>query len=260
MARFLVLSAFLVALGCAGGPDGVRGEAFRVEVPPTSAGSAFDAEAFQRLVHWRLGVANLEAVVERGEGCVFVRLGTDDPAERGAAEALLASLGRCEFFLVAEEGDVAGLEAERARFEAWRQANPDRPWLEYNSDGARGPTRVAWFPTRFGDQKGQSEVGPPMPVLLPGSAAGAFGSGDFERVYATQDQYGYPAIGFELTDARSPDFAAFTERIVNRRLAIVLAGEVRSAPSINSRLTGGGMIEGRFKDEDVRELLAVLEK
>src|SRR5262249_27505004 len=95
-------------------------------------------------------------------------------------------------------------------------------------------------------------------VLIPREASQEFSGADFAHVYSSKDSYGYPAVGFELTAERREAFADFTEHNIGRRLAIVLRGEVRSCPTLNARLVRGGIIEGRFTDEEAGELITVL--
>lgn len=207
-------------------------------------------QALLGLVRWRLGVADIEAKTSiLGE---VLRVVPARPSEEASVRRLLASLGACEFFLVAEKDDLS--VEELLSFMGWSEAHPAEPLLAYNADPERPSPRVAWLPTRFGDKEGQ-----PMPVLLPSSADMAFGSADFARVFSTPDGFGYPAIGFELLPERSDDFETFTGEAVKRRMAIVLGGTVRSAPTLETKLIGSGIIEGRFGKEEVDEIIEVLQ-
>jgi len=179
---------------------------------------------------------------------------TPAPA-RAEAREILAALGPCEFYILAEESDVeGGLAAESALFEAWRKEYPDRPWLEYNADPTRAARSIAWAPRRYG-----TEVGPPLALLLPTGASSAFGNRSFERVFPTQGNLDYPAIGFELTDERTGPCGDFTGKFVKRRMGIVLDSEVRSAPILNSRLGGSAILEGKFSDAEVKDTIARLQ-
>lgn len=236
------------------GPIELRIDAARARADRWVSESATDEEvgrALLGLVSWRLTVAGLAAESSIEEG--VVRVTPREPDQEAAVRALLGSLGGCEFFLVTEADEVPA--EELLSFYLWREEHSDRPLLEYDADPERPEPRVAWLPTRFGDTEGD-----PMPVLLPDSPAAVFGSADFERVYATKDASGYPAIGFELRSGRHDDFAAFTEAAVGRHLAIALGGTVRVAPTLNSKLEGGGLIEGRFGEDEVEQILAVLEE
>ncbi|MCC6802435.1 MAG: protein translocase subunit SecD [Anaerolineae bacterium] len=61
-------------------------------------------------------------------------------------------------------------------------------------------------------------------------------------------------IAFELTTDGTALFGPFTADHVGDPLAIVLDGTVLSAPVINSRLDTGGIIEGRFTQQEAQQL------
>ena len=61
-------------------------------------------------------------------------------------------------------------------------------------------------------------------------------------------------IRFELTEEGSAIFSSFTAARLNEPLAIVLDGEVLSAPVIQDVLTTGGVISGRFTEEEANTL------
>ncbi len=71
---------------------------------------------------------------------------------------------------------------------------------------------------------------------------------------------GQPEILFSLKSDGARRFAEVTSRSVGQRLAIVLDGEVLSAPTINSPITGGsGQITGDFDLKEAYDLAAALE-
>ena len=68
-----------------------------------------------------------------------------------------------------------------------------------------------------------------------------------------------PYVSLELTGTGTKMFSKITGDHINERLAIVLDGNVRSAPNINSKIRGGSaMIEGNFTFEDATSLAIVL--
>ena len=69
---------------------------------------------------------------------------------------------------------------------------------------------------------------------------------------------GLPDIQFSLTPAGSEKFGAATGNNVGRRLAVILDDYVQSAPTINSRITDSGVIEGSFSQAEADELAKVL--
>ncbi len=72
-------------------------------------------------------------------------------------------------------------------------------------------------------------------------------------------QYNDPVVQFSLTPTGADAFSELTGNNVGEGLAIVLDGKVVSAPVINSRIGDqGGIIEGRFTQQEVQDLSTVL--
>ena len=70
---------------------------------------------------------------------------------------------------------------------------------------------------------------------------------------------GEPIIEFELKDAAGKRFGEVTRNNIDRRLAIVLDGQLYSAPRINSEIDNRGEITGHFTPEEAQKLAAVLQ-
>ncbi len=76
----------------------------------------------------------------------------------------------------------------------------------------------------------------------------------------TRGNLGEPQIDFTLTDDGAKKFGDTTRENVGHRMAIVLDGELYSAPNINSPIeTGNGMITGSYTIEQAMELANVLQ-
>ena len=67
-------------------------------------------------------------------------------------------------------------------------------------------------------------------------------------------QLGEPVINFTLTSDGSDEFLAYTSSHIGQQLPIVLDGRVLSAPNINAAISGQGVIEGRFTEEEADSL------
>lgn len=67
-----------------------------------------------------------------------------------------------------------------------------------------------------------------------------------------------PQISFTLNPTATDKFSRETGRNIGRRLAIVLDGEVVSAPTIQSKLGADNRITGRFTTEEADELAKIL--
>jgi len=76
---------------------------------------------------------------------------------------------------------------------------------------------------------------------------------------STFDQSGNPAVSFSFDSIGASRFCEVTTASVGRRLAIVLDGEVISAPRINSPICGGnGIITGSFSTVGAENLAILL--
>jgi SecD/SecF fusion protein len=180
----------------------------------------------------------------------------------------LANVGDLAFLIVAVEQDLTGsgttLADEQRKFDTWREAHPGARVADFNELAAAdgGPhERLWWFPAVPKDQGGARVEGVearPKPVLRPASPRDEFTGDSLARVYPTADDLGYPAVGFEFDGARREDFAEFTGRFKDRQMAIVLNDEIETAPNIEDRLPGGGIIQGRYKRAEVDSLVRVL--
>jgi SecD/SecF fusion protein len=71
-------------------------------------------------------------------------------------------------------------------------------------------------------------------------------------------EFGLPQVSFRLNKEGARQFGMLTGSNINRRLAIVLDGKVKSAPVIQSRITDAGRITGRFTREEAHDLAIVL--
>ncbi|EDP76678.1 protein translocase subunit SecD [Hydrogenivirga sp. 128-5-R1-1] len=81
---------------------------------------------------------------------------------------------------------------------------------------------------------------------------------DLKTAYMTKDEFGAPAVGFELKSEAADKFGEFTYKNIGKRLAIVLEDKVVSAPVIRSRISDRGQITGNFTPQEVRDLALIL--
>jgi preprotein translocase subunit SecD len=116
---------------------------------------------------------------------------------------------------------------------------------------------------------------PPEAVIFPqeikgeqGEVAGtAFMALESRRIITGRDlrtarsgmgQFNEPVVRFYLSKEAGRVFGEATGANVGRRLAIVLDGKVQSAPTVQSRITDEGVIEGQFTQTEVEDLVTVL--
>lgn len=67
-----------------------------------------------------------------------------------------------------------------------------------------------------------------------------------------------PEVDFSFNDEGAEKFYELTSKNIGRQLAIVLDGEVISAPKINSAIRNSGRIEGNFTSDEVKKLAYLL--
>jgi len=79
-----------------------------------------------------------------------------------------------------------------------------------------------------------------------------------EEVRKTTDRTGFPAVGFRFGGLGRAKFERLTEAHQGKRLAIILDQDLYSAPRIKERISGEGIIEGRFTEQEVEDLLVIL--
>lgn len=85
-------------------------------------------------------------------------------------------------------------------------------------------------------------------------------TGGIKSAIVTRDNIGRPEIAFTLDSAGADTFARITTENVGHLMAIVLDGELQTAPVIKSPITGGsGVIEGDYTPQEAFALQAVLE-
>jgi SecD/SecF fusion protein len=81
-----------------------------------------------------------------------------------------------------------------------------------------------------------------------------------KNAMAVHGNLGEPQIDFTLTDDGAKRFGDVTQNNIKQRLAIVLDGELYSAPVIQSAiLTGNGQITGHFTPKEAQDLASVLQ-
>ena len=97
-------------------------------------------------------------------------------------------------------------------------------------------------------------------IWIVNKVAGVTGR-ELKSAGVSRDENGRPAVSFNLNATGAQKFGRLTEENIGRLLAIVLDGQVESAPRLNSRITDNGIITGGgagFAPEEARELALVL--
>ena len=149
------------------------------------------------------------------------------------------------------------IDAERARKEIGRTGNLEFKLVDDSADGrdALKGNVPAGSEIRYYRKDDPEMAG--RPILLKKET---LLTGDYlsEARVQFDRSTGKPYVGIKFNTKGSRIFAQITEQNINRQLAIVLDGEVYSAPVIRSKIVGEGIIEGNFNDESAKALALVL--
>lgn len=81
---------------------------------------------------------------------------------------------------------------------------------------------------------------------------------DIRNARPGRDEFGKWETDFTLSQEAARRFGRFTEANIGNRLAIVLDGQVRSAPVIQSRIDDSGRITGAANEQEAADLAIVL--
>jgi preprotein translocase subunit SecD len=78
---------------------------------------------------------------------------------------------------------------------------------------------------------------------------------------STNAQMSTPQIDISFTDKGTKRFAEVTRQNIGKRLAIIIGGQIYSAPHIQAEITSGdGQITGSFSEQEARDLAAKISK
>ena len=81
-----------------------------------------------------------------------------------------------------------------------------------------------------------------------------------ERVQPAVDEFGMPAVGFTFTREGGELFGEMTGKLAGKgQIAVILNGQLRSAPAVQERIGRRVIIRGRFSEAEVKDLVAVLQ-
>ena len=219
----------------------------------------------------RRGLTKTQATAH--EAGAEVRLVAADPWK-----SLIENTGRMEFFIQANDsedlantGTDVAQELNKAR--AWIDANPERSIADYNAQlAAQFPNspigRLRFYPEKptaldlaSGTSAAELTKNSLQALILEEKPEWRFTGSDMSAVRQTQDDIGFPAVGFDIKTERGQEFGNFTGEHKGQRMAIVINDEIATFPNINSALVGGGRIDGGdrgFKTEEVQDLIQVL--
>ncbi len=175
----------------------------------------------------------------------------------GVAEPLIVPQGNDTILvqlpgLSAADQESAKAAIQRAAFLEFRLVDPDSEQAIRTGDIKPGyEIKRRKERTREGREQIEEVVVKKRPEMT--------GSG-IKSAMVVRSNLGEPEIDFTLNDAGAAKFAEITRENVGQRLAIILDGDLYSAPVIRQPIeTGRGQISGRFDFKEAQELANVLE-
>lgn len=217
--------------------------------------------------------SRIDAVVTAWDNYSSRRRTLDDPED---LRRLLRGAGVLEFRIAVRGENAEGVNPDQLRRQleesgplgtdsavaAWFRINDRKQWAD-DPDllEAMNADPVGYFSNRFGLVAGAFEGEIYLLLYTTPSRAMAHTPEtpwSMQRVGRTIDGMGRPAVAFGLDSAGATLMGRLTGTNLNQPMAIVLDGEVYSAPNVNSTIRGSGIIEGQFSDAELSYLVRVL--
>ncbi len=205
----------------------------------------------------QFGVAE-PVIIRQGSDEIVIQLpGVKDPDR---AMKLLGDTAQLEFKLVAE---TSGINLDRLVAQAIESGQWSGDWQDSEELAKLNrllapqlPDNTTIYFERQADRQTQAESF--SPILLEDKV---LMTGDMVKNAQVRigGSFNEPYVGIDLTSRGGKVFATLTENNVGRRMAIVLDGNVKSAPVIRERILGGSaQISGSFTHEEASDLAIVL--
>lgn len=209
----------------------------------------------------------------------IVRCYVSSEAMLDLAKYSLETTGKLEFKIAERPKDRPVNEPRDWKYTAEEINEVEELWKKYNSaliertnkiKGGADPTSIP-FPeepdlqvhkTNFGKNNDGLKV-PPGRIILRNRQPGSdiptkISSRYLANVYVSRDEFDRPGVGFKMKKAGAELLGKMTEKYRKRHMAIVLEGVVRSAPTIQGRITTNGQITGDFTMEEINTLIITL--
>ncbi|MBC8310196.1 MAG: protein translocase subunit SecD [Phycisphaerales bacterium] len=214
----------------------------------------------------------LGALVDAFDEYQLKRTGFDDPED---LIRMLRGAGVLDFRIAVQIGKSEGIDASDMRAQL----------AEVGPDNTDSPV-VKWFPINNLDQwvdtpdQLASLLADPQTYLAARSLEAAEYNGDIyillysddarsmthqagnkwsvTSAYQSADQFGRPSVAFRLDGAGASQMGRMTGSHINEPMAIVLDGQVYTAPNLQSQINGQGQITGSFSQSEIQYLLQVL--
>ncbi len=179
-----------------------------------------------------------------------VRERLDDPAD---LKRLIAQAGILEFRIAPTRPRTGGkLDITNVQLKEYIELLKTP---EGRASMRRRNDKMLWFPIR-GDKKQRYILLYNQPGYQMLHDQG--GSWELDRAKQDRDQSGMPAVGFTLNDDGARRMAKLTSDNQGNHMAILLDGEIYSAPTIQATISSRGIITGRFSQVELDDLISTL--
>jgi SecD/SecF fusion protein len=178
----------------------------------------------------------------------------------GVAEPIIQLVGANQILiqlpgLSEADKDSAATNIQKAAFLEFRLVNKDSDAILANNE----PIPPGYEVLKHFEPPENGKQPPPEIVVVKKKAEPGLSGDIVKSAGMGRGNLGEPIIEFELTDAAGKRFGDVTRNNIGRRLAIVLDGQLYSAPNINSEIDNRGEITGHFTQEEAQKLAAVLQ-
>ena len=178
----------------------------------------------------------------------------------GVAEPVIQPVGANQILiqlpgLSEADKESAATNIQKAAFLEFRLVKDDSDDIIQNNE----PIPPGYELLKHVEPPQNGKQSPPEIVVVKKRAEPGLSGDIVKRARMGRGNLGEPNIEFELTDEAGKRFGDVTRNNIGHRLAIVLDGELYSAPNINSEIDNNGEITGHFTQEEAQKLAAVLQ-
>lgn len=261
----VALLLLLVLSGCERPVAAVLTYAPVREADKTKAPQLVDVDRAVAVIQERLRRGSLRRRVSADDaGSVRVEAFTDDQAALDRIDRLVRASGTLEFRIVANAEDHAHLielaEETKGREVCDEQGKLLGWWAPIKGSEKNGMLDLLTLTTRKVKRNGGVQV-----ELLVANDSYKINGAYLTQVQPSVDEQGRPVLMFSLNRKGGLLMAGLTGENLpspdgqqRRQLAIILNGQVHSAPAILSRISQHGVITGNFTQEEVNDLARIL--
>ncbi|MCP3902726.1 MAG: protein translocase subunit SecD [Planctomycetes bacterium] len=220
--------------------------------------------------------AELDTAVAAFDEYQEERTGFDDPED---LIRLLRGAGVLEFHIAVSSGQAEGIDAEgiaKLREELrengpegttsptaeWLPINELKQWYDKKADLANLEADPVGYFARARGLVAAVYEGEYYLLLYKTQPKSITHDGDqrwsITQAFVGADNLGRPAVNFNLDASGGGLMGRLTAGHINQPMAIVLDGEIYSAPSIRSTITTSGQITGNYSQDEIAYLIRVL--